>query len=62
VRRPLVQLVVALLLEGVLAGIREVLERRRAHVLGLTLTAVDARSSDEYYYYGSYYWSYYKCV
>ena len=33
----------------------EILERRRAHVLGLTLTAVDARSSDEYYYYGSYY-------
>ncbi len=33
----------------------EILERRRAHVLGLALTAVDARSSDEYYYYGSYY-------
>jgi Mrp family chromosome partitioning ATPase len=33
----------------------EVLDRRRAHVLGVALTDVDARHSADYYYYGGYY-------
>lgn len=33
----------------------EVLDRRRAHVLGIAITDVDARHSADYYYYGGYY-------
>lgn len=33
----------------------ETLDRRRAHVLGVTITDVDARHSADYYYYGGYY-------
>ncbi len=33
----------------------EVLDRRRAHVLGVAITDVDARHSADYYYYGGYY-------
>lgn len=33
----------------------EVLDRRRAHVLGVAITDVDARHSTDYYYYGGYY-------
>jgi len=33
----------------------EILDRRRAHVLGVTITDVDAKHSQDYYYYGSYY-------
>lgn len=33
----------------------EVLDRRRAHVLGIAITDVDARHSTDYYYYGGYY-------
>lgn len=33
----------------------ETLDRRRAHVLGVAITDVDARHSADYYYYGGYY-------
>lgn len=33
----------------------EVLDRRKAHVLGVVITDVDARNSTDYYYYGGYY-------
>lgn len=33
----------------------EVLDRRRAHVLGIAITDVDSRHSADYYYYGGYY-------
>jgi len=33
----------------------EILDRRQAHVLGVAITAVDARNSADYYYYGGYY-------
>ena len=33
----------------------EILDRRRAHVLGVAITDVDARHSADYYYYGGYY-------
>ena len=33
----------------------EILERRKAHVLGVVITDVDARNSTDYYYYGGYY-------
>ncbi len=33
----------------------EMLDRRRAHVLGIAITDVDARHSADYYYYGGYY-------
>ena len=33
----------------------EILERRKAHVLGVVISDVDARNSTDYYYYGGYY-------